>query len=134
MHRFNTSKLGYFRLLTKLYSSCDDTRKYACFVMDNAGFLVLHDTFMDPSATEKDLENVHITQKEKHIAEDLISKGFLFKKECRNVETIKKQSFYEVNLPQNGVDELTGNSRCKYKLAPIRGTNAYLGNNSFQLQ
>ncbi|KAK2553886.1 hypothetical protein P5673_024577 [Acropora cervicornis] len=91
--------------------------------MDNAGYLVLHATFMQPSVTEKDLENVHITQKEKHIAEDLISKGFLFKKECRNVETIKKQSFYEVNLPQNGVDELTGNSRCKYKLAPISGTN-----------
>ena len=96
--------------------------------MDNAGFLVLHATFMQPSVTEKDLEHVHITQKEKHIAEDLISKGFLFKKECRNVETIKKQSFYEVNLPQNGVDELTGNSRCKYKLAPISGTNVYLGN------
>ena len=96
--------------------------------MDNAGFLVLHATFMEPSVTEKDLENVHITQKEKHIAEDLISKGFLFKKECRNVETIKKQSFYEVNLPQNGVDELTGNSRCKYKLAPISGTNVFLGN------
>ncbi|XP_074609249.1 VWFA and cache domain-containing protein 1-like isoform X2 [Acropora palmata] len=120
--------LRYFhKLLAKVYSSCDDTSKYACFVMDNAGFLVLHATFMQPSVTEKDLEHVHITQKEKHIAEDLISKGFLFKKECRNVETIKKQSFYEVNLPQNGVDELTGNSRCKYKLAPISGTNVYLG-------
>ena len=130
MHRFNSSKLGYFRLLTKVYSSCDDTSKYACFVMDHAGFLVLHTTFVQPSVTEQDIEQVHITQKEKHIAEDLISKGFLVKKECRNVETIKKQSFYEINLPQDGVDELTENSdsHCKYKLAPISGTNVYLGN------
>ena len=98
--------------------------------MDHAGFLVLHATFVQPSVTKQDIEQVHITQKEKHIAEDLISKGFLVKKECRNVETIKKQSFYEINLPQDGVDELTENSdsHCKYKLAPISGTNVYLGN------
>ena len=122
------SKLGYFRLLTKVYPLCDDTSRYACFVMDKAGFLVLHVDFMQPSVTEQHLEHVHITQKEKHIAEDLISKRFLVKKECRNVETIQKQSFYEVNLPQSGVDELTRNSACEYKLAPISGTNVYLGN------
>ena len=107
---------------------CDDASRYACFVMDNAGFLVLHVDFMQSSVTEQHLEHVHITQKEKHIAEDLISKHFLVKKECRNVETIQKQSFYEVNLPQSGVDELRRNSGCKYKLAPISGTNVYLGN------
>ena len=96
--------------------------------MDKAGFLVLHVDFMQSSVTEQHLEHVHITQKEKHIAEDLISKRFLVKKECRNVETIQKQSFYEVNLSQSGVDELRRNSGCKYKLAPISGTNVYLGN------
>ena len=128
VHQFNTSKLGYFRLLTKVYPSCDDTSKYACFVMDNAGFLVLHVDFMQSSATELHLGHVHITKKEKHIAEDLISKRFLVKKECRNVEAIQKQSFYEVNVPPSGVDELRGNSTCKYKVAPISGTNVYLGN------
>lgn len=128
LHQFNTSKLGYFRLLTKVYPLCDVTSKYACFVMDNAGFLVLHVDFMQSSVTELHLGHVHITKKEKHIAEDLISKGFLVKKECRNVEAIQKQSFYEVNVPPSGVDELRGNSTCKYKVAPISGTNVYLGN------
>ena len=96
--------------------------------MDNAGFLVLHVDFMQSSVTELHLGHVHITKKEKHIAEDLISKGFLVKKECRNVEAIQKQSFYEVNVPPSGVDELRGNSACKYKVAPISGTNVYLGN------
>jgi len=118
----------FYKLLTKVYPLCDVTSKYACFVMDNDGFLVLHVDFMQSSVTELHLGHVHITKKERHIAEDLISKGFLVKKECRNVEAIQKQSFYEVNVPPSGVDELRGNSACKYKVAPISGTNVYLGN------
>ncbi|XP_074609260.1 VWFA and cache domain-containing protein 1-like isoform X3 [Acropora palmata] len=116
----------FYKLLTKVYPLCDVTSKYACFVMDNDGFLVLHVDFMQSSVTELHLGHVHITKKERHIAEDLISKGFLVKKECRNVEAIQKQSFYEVNVPPSGVDELRGNSACKYKVAPISGTNVYL--------
>ena len=78
------------------------------------------------SATAADLEHVHITQKEKHIAEDLINKGFLIKMECRNLEEIKKQSFYEVNTTMKGVEELR-RSGCKYELGRITGTNAFLG-------
>ena len=96
--------------------------------MDNAGFMVFHVDFLQSSATEEQLEHVHITQKERHIAEDLISKSYLIKKECRNVETIKKQSFYEVKLPPGGVDELRGISTCKYRLGAISGTNVYIGN------
>ncbi|XP_068714501.1 VWFA and cache domain-containing protein 1-like [Montipora foliosa] len=117
----------FYRLLTKVYPICNDTSKYACFVMDNAGFMVFHVDFLQSSATEEQLEHVHITQKERHIAEDLISKSYLIKKECRNVETIKKQSFYEVKLPPGGVDELRGISTCKYRLGVISGTNVYIG-------
>ncbi|XP_068714502.1 VWFA and cache domain-containing protein 1-like [Montipora foliosa] len=117
----------FYRLLTKVYTICNDTSKYACFVMDNAGFMVFHVDFLQSSAIEEELEHVHITQKERHIAEDLISKSYLIRKECRNVETIKKQSFYEVKLPPGGVDELRGNSTCQYRLGAINGTNVYIG-------
>ena len=98
--------------------------------MDHAGFLIMHEDFMLSSATAADLEHVHITQKERHIAEDLINKGFLLKKECRNLEEIKKQSFYEVNTTMGGVEELR-RSGCKYELGRITGTNVFLGELSF---
>ena len=94
--------------------------------MDHAGFLIMHEDFMRSSATGEDLDHVHITQKERHIADDLINKGFLIKKECRNLEEIKKQSFYEVNSTMNGVRELT-RTGCKYDLGRITGTNVFLG-------
>ena len=100
---------------------------YECFVMDQAGFLIMHKDFLMPSATAAEVEHVHITQKEKTIVEDLITKGYLIEKECRNLEEIKKQSFYEVNLPLNGVDALKNHSGCPYELLPINKTNVYLG-------
>ena len=98
--------------------------------MDSAGFLVMHQSFMDPSATKHVIERVHVAEKEKHIAEDMISKGHLVKKECRNLEEIKQQTFYEVNLPQSGEVDATDNavgSCTKYQIGKITGTNVYLG-------
>ena len=47
----------------------------------------MHNDFLQPDITAKTLEYVHITEKEKDISEDLIQKGYLVKKECRNLET-----------------------------------------------
>ena len=85
---------------------------------------------MDPSATKHVIERVHVAEKEKHIAEDMISKGHLVKKECRNLEGIKQQTFYEVNLPPSGEVDATDNavgSCTKYQIGKITGTNVYLG-------
>ena len=93
----------------------------------------MHQSFMDPSASRQVIERVHIAQKEKHIAEDMISKGFLITKECRNLEGIEEQTFYEVNLPQSGEVDVTDNTgRCtKYQIGKIEGTNVYLGKISY---
>ena len=84
---------------------------------------------MDPSASKQGgVEHVHITEKEKHIAEHMISNGYLVKKECRKLEDIQEQSFYEVRLPPGGVNALDNAGRCKqYQLGKIEGTNVYLG-------
>ena len=97
--------------------------------MDSAGFLIMHDDFLLSSATASDVEYVHITEKNKYIAEDLVKKGYLIKKECRDLEEINKQSFYKVDLSTSGeVDNVQSGARCtKYQLAPITGTNAYIG-------
>ena len=96
--------------------------------MDSAGFLIMHEDFLLYSATAKDVESVHITEKEKNIAEHLIKNNYLKKKECRNLKEIQKQSFYEVDLENEVVDILkSGDSCSKYQLNKIPGTNAYLG-------
>ena len=96
--------------------------------MDSAGFLIMHEDFLLSSATASDVEYVHITEKNKYIAEDLVKKGYLIKKECRDLEEINKQSFYKVDLSSGEVDNVRSGARCtKYQLAPIKGTNAYIG-------
>ena len=96
--------------------------------MDSAGFLIMHEDFLLSSAKASDVEYVHITEKNKFIAKDLIMKGYLIKDECRDLEEIQKQSFYEVSLPPGGVNTLRSGARCtKYQLVQIIGTNAYIG-------
>ena len=96
--------------------------------MDSAGFLIMHEDFLLSSAAASDVEHVHVTEKDKFMAEDLIKKGYLIKRECRDLEEIQRQSFYEVRLPSGGVDTLRSGAICsKYQLAQIIGTNAYIG-------
>ena len=88
----------------------------------------MHEDFLLSSATASDVEYVHITEKDKYIAEDLINKGYLRKKGCRDLEEIQRQSFYEISLPSGGVDALGNVGVCsKYQLGQIIGTNAYIG-------
>jgi len=97
-------------------------------VLDAAGFLIMHDDFLVPDITAKTLEYVHITEKEKDVAEDLLQKGYLVKEECRNLEKIKLQNFYKVKIPLQGVDTLNSGARCKkYQLSSVVETNAFLG-------
>ena len=116
-----------FRLLTDTYPKCKES-SYDCFVLDRAGFLIMHDDFLVPDITAKTLEYVHITEKEKDVAEDLLQKGYLVKKECQNLEKIELQSFYELNLPFQGVNTLQAGQRCKkYQLSGVGRSNAFLG-------
>ena len=88
----------------------------------------MHNDFLRPDITAKTLEYVHITEKEKDIAEDLIQKGYLVKKECQSLENIELQSFYELKLPFQGVSTLVTGQRCKnYQLSEVGGSNAFLG-------
>ncbi len=89
----------------------------------------MHDDFLVHDITAKTLEYVHITEKEKDIAEDLLQKGYLVKKECRNLEKIKLQSFYELKIPElQGVNTLDSGDRCKkYQLFSVGRSNAFLG-------
>ena len=116
-------------MLAKHYPNCEKIETYSCFVIDSAGFLVLHEGFLEPSATRQVIERVHIAEKERHIADDMIIKGYLVKKKCRNLEDIEQQAFYEVNLPEPGEVDATDNAEScsKYQIGKIAGTNVYLG-------
>ena len=95
--------------------------------MDNAGFLIMHDDFLDPKITRKTVQLIHITQKEKQVATDLIAGGYLKKKKCQNLEKIKNNVFWEVYMP-TGVNKLNSGGYCaKYQIEPVSGSNAYVG-------
>ena len=129
------TKLKYIfpvRLLTDTFPSCKDGN-YECFVLDGAGFLVMHKDFLSPDIKAKDLEYVHITAKEKEIAEDLLQKGHLVKKKCRDLEKIHTENFYELSIPFQGLNTLTTGQRCRqYQLAKVAGSNAFLGKFSLE--
>ena len=115
------------RLLTDTYPKCKELH-YECFVLDGAGFLIMHKDFLSPDITKKDLEYVHISAKERDIANDLIGKGYLKRKQCRNLEKINVENFYELDIPSRGVNTLATGSTCKqYQISRMTTTNAYIG-------
>ena len=117
------------RLLTDTYPKCKES-SYECFVLDGAGFLIMYKDFLSPEISANDLEYVHITAKERDIAEDLLAKGHLVKKQCRNLEKINMENFYELKVPIQGVNTLTTGQRCRqYQLSKVSGSNAFLGEN-----
>ena len=102
-------------------------------MLDGAGFLVMHKDFLSPDIKAKDLEYVHITATEKEIAEDLLQKGHLVKKKCRDLEKIHTENFYELSIPFQGLNTLTTEQRCRqYQLAKVAGSNAFLGKSSLE--
>ncbi|KAL9960894.1 hypothetical protein ACROYT_G034402 [Oculina patagonica] len=117
----------FYRLMTETNSKCNESDK-SCLVLDKAGFVIMHDDFLSPDITAKALEYVHITEKEKDIAEDLIHRGYMVRKQCRNFEQLKVETFYEIQLPRRGVNTLHTGLRCKkYQLSQLNGTNVFLG-------
>ena len=102
-------------------------------MLDGAGFLVMHKDFLSPDIKAKDLEYVHITAKETDIAEDLLQKGHLVKKKCRNLEKIQMVNFYELSIPFRGLNTVSTGQRCRqYQLAKDAGSDAVLGKNSLK--
>ena len=97
-------------------------------MLDKAGFLVMHDDFLSPDITAEAVEYVHITEKEKDMAEDLIQRGYMVRKQCRNLEQLKLETFYEIQLPRRGVNTLHTDLHCKkYQLSQVHGSNVFLG-------
>ncbi|XP_032221259.2 VWFA and cache domain-containing protein 1 [Nematostella vectensis] len=120
--------LPYFKkILGDTYPLCKSS-SYTCFVMDRSGFLIYHDTFMTSSITARDLNLAHVTDKEKLVAQDMIQRGLLERKHCRNMASIKTVNFYDVRVT-TGVDYTATYLSCSanYNIFPISGSNAFLG-------
>ncbi|EDO46979.1 predicted protein [Nematostella vectensis] len=115
------------RMLGDTYIKCKDP-SFKCFIMDSSGFLAFHEDFLSPDITAATVEDVHITEKLKSVAQDMIDKGILVQNHCRDLIKIGKQMFYEVHLNES-VTNVIGTSTCKmYEIHPIANSNLYLGN------
>uniref|UniRef100_A0ABM0MXQ2 VWFA and cache domain-containing protein 1-like n=1 Tax=Saccoglossus kowalevskii TaxID=10224 RepID=A0ABM0MXQ2_SACKO len=116
----------FYRLLTMSYSQCMQD-KYRCFVVDNNGYFVVHQDFFNGLSKVSD---VHITQLEPSIAQDLIYKRVMVLKDCIDMQGIERQHYYEVaiNNSRGVVDNIKSKDDCtKYQLLSIPLTNAFLG-------
>ncbi|XP_077996294.1 VWFA and cache domain-containing protein 1-like [Glandiceps talaboti] len=120
--------LAYFyHLLTRNYPICKENR-YRCFVMDNSGYLVVHKDFFE--VNKPDVSALHITEKEPHIAQDLIKEGILSKSACKDFQLIRDYHYYtvETSSRQQSLNKLNDPDPCiRYQLTYIQGSNAYLG-------
>ncbi|XP_048587905.1 VWFA and cache domain-containing protein 1 [Nematostella vectensis] len=116
----------FHRMLGDTYIKCKDP-SFKCFIMDSSGFLAFHEDFLSPDITAATVEDVHITEKLKSVAQDMIDKGILVQNHCRDLIKIGKQMFYEVHLNES-VTNVIGTSTCKmYEIHPIANSNLYLG-------
>lgn len=117
----------FCRLLTDTYSNCKDS-KHRCLVINKAGFVIMHNDFLFADIASESLEYVHVTEKEKHMAEDLINKKYMVRKQCRNLNQLRLETFFEFQLPPEGVDMLDNGESCKrYQLSHVDGSNIFLG-------
>ncbi|XP_070571541.1 VWFA and cache domain-containing protein 1-like [Ptychodera flava] len=117
----------FYNLLARVYEECDED-SYVCFVMDISGYLVVHKDFYN-SEGDSNVEELHITEREPSIAEDLISERILRKRTCLNFQKIKDQNYYVTDTENwKNVNKLDNDEPCKrYQLTHVPDTNVFLG-------
>lgn len=97
--------------------------------MDKNGFLIIHKHFVDFETLSdlpelaKGISSLHITVQEKGIAEKLIQRNILRRKQCKKYKEIAVENFYEVHL----TGTVNSTSCPSYQISPLEGTNAFLG-------
>ncbi|XP_068758556.1 VWFA and cache domain-containing protein 1-like [Montipora capricornis] len=77
---------------------CVFKEELRCFLMDTRGYIVYHPDFEDAYNDTSKVVNRHITDMDGEIARDLIKNGVMKRYECRNLQLLKLQRFYEVNI------------------------------------
>ncbi|XP_065835890.1 VWFA and cache domain-containing protein 1-like isoform X3 [Oscarella lobularis] len=109
--------------LTRSMSQCQNSGT-RCIVIDNAGFVVIHPDFVDPRlASEKGVDNKHITEMEKDLAASFVSKSIMIKSRCNDFQKKTVNVFWKVELSRSSVsisDSVT------YDIYEISQTNAFL--------
>ena len=97
--------------------------------MDKSGLLIMHDHFVDYKTVSdlktlaQNIGNIHLTDLEKYVAEDMMERRLMYRKKCKDFKDITYDNFYEVNVTEN--IQIT---KCpKYQIAPLEGTTAYIG-------
>jgi hypothetical protein len=105
---------SFYTITVSNFPPCASAR---CFVIDNAGFIVVHPSYSNgsvPSAAE------HIMSKEPAVAWELVKNSVMFNASCVEIFQIVVQSFWKVNvttqttLPSGNV------------IYPVAGTNIYV--------
>ncbi|XP_028966725.1 VWFA and cache domain-containing protein 1 [Galendromus occidentalis] len=132
--------VGYLnKLITDLFPECDTRStgwaETSCFLMDNKGYVVSHQTLVDPTilqhTAKTPIEEHHIAHKEPAIANEILSlKNFSKKSACVSPSDRSVQRTYDLRLSlANALPNLiSGELSCKkYQISAVSHTNVFLG-------
>nr|XP_006819871.1 PREDICTED: VWFA and cache domain-containing protein 1-like [Saccoglossus kowalevskii] len=66
-----------------------------CFVMDSSGHLVMHRDYIE---SDSDVNDIHITEKEPDVSEDLLRRDILKKRQCVDFQGLRNMDYYRMKL------------------------------------
>ena len=112
--------MAYFHARLKgLFTHCK-TAGVVCFVIDMAGYVVIHDDMLRPPRRGRPPRTsyVHVTTLEPHVAADLLTRGAMTRISCHDLLTMRKYYMYAVTTSVV--------TSPRYKLARVPNTNVFV--------
>lgn len=131
---------GYFyKLLVQSSALCQDDLNIKCFLIEDAGYLIVHPSILEPSmpisgtqtnntsgwSSRRPAIIEHITHKESLVSNDmLLHKNLVQKRMCQNLLNRRVERYYKFNTSLTDVlTNVVNGERSKYQITTIQNSN-----------
>ncbi|ELU16667.1 hypothetical protein CAPTEDRAFT_192407 [Capitella teleta] len=88
---------AFYVFLTDAFPACLDSSNVGCFIIDDAGFVIMHHDWLNLK-NRQDAYNIHISQKEPGVARTLIENKVMIQTGCINHEQLLHQYTWLVSM------------------------------------
>ncbi|ELT90476.1 hypothetical protein CAPTEDRAFT_196421 [Capitella teleta] len=88
---------AFYVFLTDAFPACLDPSNVGCFIIDDAGFVIMHHDWLNLK-NRQDVYNIHISQKEPGVARTLIENTVMIQTGCINHEQLLHQYTWLVSM------------------------------------
>ncbi|VDI64280.1 Hypothetical predicted protein [Mytilus galloprovincialis] len=119
--------LQYFSyFIDNIYPMCT-TKDFKCMIIDDSGFLVIHQAFKETTDPKYFDDPKHITILEPAIADEMKKYGVLNPLTCKDLSTNKELQSFRVTLPAGRSTGLSfDQTNNKFELKPVMDTNIFI--------